>query len=125
MGQRNKFLAVVISTLLLAASTACHKKAQVSAPPPPAAPEVTPVPVKPNPPSITEFASQSSRIERGQSTVLRWQVTDATEVKIDQGVGSVSASGRQTISPSATTTYTLTATGAGGTASASATVDVT
>lgn len=126
MRQRNKVIALVISTMLLVVSTACHRKAPVvSAPPPPAAPEVVPVPVKPNPPSITEFTAQSSRIERGQSTVLRWQVTDATQVQIDQGLGSVSASGRLTISPSAATTYTLTATGAGGRASASATVDVT
>jgi hypothetical protein len=45
-------------------------------------------------------------------------------VSIDQGIGSVSASGSQTVSPTSTTTYTLTATNAGGTVTASCTVTI-
>ena len=40
---------------------------------------------------------------------LRWSVSGATSVSIDQGIGSVALSGSTTVSPDETTTYTLTA----------------
>jgi len=126
MRRHNSLYVVIVSTLLLTISTACRKKVAVApAAPPPAPAEVAVAAVKPAAPVIAEFKAEPSRIERGQSTVLRWQVSDATQVQIDQGVGSVQPSGRRTISPTAATTYTLTASGAGGSVSASATVDVT
>jgi len=51
-------------------------------------------------------------------------VTNATSVSIDQGIGSVAASGTRTVAPAATTTYTLTATNAGGSSTAKTTVTV-
>jgi len=48
----------------------------------------------------------------------------ATSVSIDNGVGTVQATGNHRVSPSDSTTYTLTATGPGGTRTATATVNV-
>ena len=64
-------------------------------------------------------------IERSQTAELRWQVKDATQIEIDQGIGSIPLSGRRQIGPNESTTYTLTAQGPGGAASAKATLNVT
>jgi|GEM_PF-940662 len=61
----------------------------------------------------------------GQSATLTWSTANATSVSIDNGIGTVAASGTQTVSPMATTTYTLTATGGGQPATSTATVTVT
>jgi peptidoglycan-associated lipoprotein len=69
--------------------------------------------------------AEPSSIERGQSSTLRWGVTDANNISIDNGIGSVQATGTRRVFPSDSTTYTLTATGPGGTKTATATVSVT
>jgi len=86
----------------------------MTAPPPPA-----------KAPTIGQFTAEPASIERGQAATLRWSVTDATSVTIDQGIGTVQGSGNRQVFPSNTTTYRLTASGAGGNTSASATVNVT
>jgi peptidoglycan-associated lipoprotein len=63
-------------------------------------------------------------IDRGQSAVLRWTVTGATTISINNGVGTVQASGNRRVIPADTTTYTLTASGTGGEITANATVTV-
>lgn len=74
---------------------------------------------------VDSFAADAASIPPGGSTVLRWTVTNAASVSINQGIGIVTGNSR-TVSPSATTTYTITATGAdGSTATASVTVTVT
>src|SRR5271165_2106861 len=93
---------------------ACHKK---TPPPPP------PAPPPPAAPTASLTASPNS-IDKGQSTTLTWQTSNATDVSID-GVGAVQASGSQSVTPSDSTTYTLTAKGAGGTQTATARVTVT
>lgn len=50
---------------------------------------------------------------------------DATEISIDNGIGTVQASGNRQVFPSNSTTYRLTAKGPGGTANSSASVTVT
>jgi len=57
--------------------------------------------------------------------MLRWNVTNATEISINQGIGRIDANGSRSVYPSNTTTYTLTARGPGGSAEMSATVNVT
>ena len=94
---------------------ACHKKV---APPPP------PPPPPPAAPTASLTASPAS-IQKGQSTTLTWQTSDATDVSIDNGVGTVQASGSQQVSPADSTTYRLTAKGPGGTQEATARVTVT
>ncbi len=116
-------LSLLLFSLLLALFVAgCKKKAPPPPPPPPPAPKVEAPP--PPVPSIT-FSAEPSTIERGQSTTLRWTVSDATEVSISPGVGTVDARGSRQVYPSDTTTYTLSAKGPGGTESRSATVTVT
>ena len=63
----------------------------------------------PVPPTATLGAAPTS-ITTGQSSVLTWSTTNATTVSINQGIGTVAASGTRSVSPTATTTYTLTAT---------------
>jgi hypothetical protein len=61
----------------------------------------------------------------GSSSTLVWSTTNATTVTIDQGIGTVSASGSRAVSPTATTTYTLSAMNASGSVTAQKTISVT
>jgi peptidoglycan-associated lipoprotein len=92
---------------------ACHKKV---APPPP------PPPPPPAAPTATLSANPST-LDKGQSTSLTWQTTNATDVSID-GIGPVDANGSRQVTPNDSTTYHLVAKGAGGTQDASARVTV-
>jgi len=105
-------------TLVLAAG--CHKKAAAPPPPPPPAP----VPAPANKPVINYFTAEPTTVSSGQPSSLRWSVTDATSVEIDNGIGQVSPNGRRAVYPTGTTTYNMTATGAGGTTEGSVTVTV-
>jgi peptidoglycan-associated lipoprotein len=114
---------LVVLTLLVFGA-ACEKK-HTSAPPP--AP-VTSTPSAPvvaqDRPSIT-FTAEPSAIQRGQSATIRWQVMNATDFTIDNGVGPVGSTGQKVVYPTGTTTYTLTAKGPGGTETKAVTVNVT
>jgi peptidoglycan-associated lipoprotein len=92
---------------------ACHKK---TAPPPP------PPPPPPATPTASLTASPET-IDKGQSSTLTWQTTNATDISID-GIGAVQANGTQQVTPAESTTYTLNAKGAGGTQTATARVTV-
>ena len=63
-------------------------------------------------------------INKGESSTLTWNSTDATQLSIDPGVGTVTAEGSTKVSPTDSTTYTITATGPGGSATATAAVSV-
>lgn len=93
---------------------ACHKKKPPPPPPPPPPPAA---------PTATLTANPDT-IEKGQSTTLTWQTTNATDVSIDQNVGTVDVNGTKQVSPADSTTYTLTAKGAGGNQTATARVTV-
>ena len=81
---------------------------------------------QPKHPTIVNFTADSSKLRYGQTTALRWTVLDATEVRIEPGIGLVSASGNAVVRPLGGTGYTLTATGPGGTSTGTLpiTVDV-
>ena len=74
-------------------------------------------------PVINSFAATPVTVSPGQSSHLTWDVTGATTISIDQGVGVVSGTSADVV-PASTTKYTLTATGLGGTTQASVTVTV-
>ncbi|HTS65214.1 MAG TPA: OmpA family protein [Candidatus Acidoferrales bacterium] len=74
--------------------------------------------------SIVRFDATPASIGAGQSSTLNWVVQGATSISINNGIGTVAATGSTTVSPTQTTTYTLTATGPAGTVTASATVTV-
>ena len=107
-------LALVLALSGIAFLGACHKK---QAPPPP------PPPPPPAAPTATLTASPDT-VDKGQSTTLTWQTTNATTVTIDHGVGTVQPSGSQQVTPTESTTYTLTAKGEGGTQTATTRVTV-
>jgi peptidoglycan-associated lipoprotein len=86
-------------------------------------PVTTPTPAPPARPTVTLQASPTS-INKGDSTTLSWNSTDATSLTIAPGVGTVTAQGSTQVTPSDSTTYTITATGPGGSADASARVTV-
>ena len=64
-----------------------------------------------------------AQVNCGGSSQLKWTTSDAPGVQISN-VGSVAASGDQSVQPKQNTTYELTATGPGGTATSTATVNV-
>src|ERR1039457_4063822 len=117
-------ICLAVSVMLLA--DGCKKKI----PPPPAPPPPAPVapvetPAPPAAPKIAQFTAEPTSIQRGESSVLRWEVSGAvSSIAINQGVGTVQATGNSRVSPTSSTTYTLTATGPGGAQTASTTVSV-
>jgi peptidoglycan-associated lipoprotein len=119
LGRRKvKQLTVKWSMLVFALSAimflgACHKKAAPPPPPPPPPPASTTASLTANPESV----------DKGQSTTLTWQTSNATDVSIG-GIGAVQANGSQQVTPADSTTYTLTAKGPGGTQEATARVTV-
>jgi hypothetical protein len=65
-------------------------------------------------PVINSFVANPSSISLGGSTSLSWNVSNATSITIDNGVGAVGSSGNTIVLPTTTTTYTLTASNAAG-----------
>lgn len=112
----NKANVVALAAVLAGALSfaGCSKKAAKATPPsnPPA----------PSAPTAT-LAASPDVIQQGQSTTLTWQTQNASDITI-QGLGTLPASGSQTVSPGSSTTYTLVAKGPGGTQDASARVSV-
>ena len=82
-----------------------------------------PTPTGPSTPTATLTVLPDS-ITQGQSATLTWNTTNATTVTLDQGIGSVAASGTRLVSPSTTTTYTLTAVNSVNAATSTATITV-
>lgn len=101
---------------LLVFASACGKKKQEAVVPPP-------MEHKAAPPTVS-IKTVPAGIQAGQSSSLVWQTSGADTVSIDP-LGTVAASGSQTVSPSTSTTYHLVATGPGGTAEATARLTVT
>ena len=104
-------LTLIVAAILLGG---CKKEVP---PPPPAA---TPPPPAPT----ASLAANPNAIMKGQSTVLTWRTSNATQISIE-GIGAVEADGSRSVSPEASTTYRLIATGPGGTQEATARVTVT
>jgi archaellum component FlaC len=76
-------------------------------------------------PQIVTFVANPTTVSAGGSTQLCWQVTGATNISINPGVGSnLSGNSCAAVSPSQTTTYTLTASNPAGQIQANATVNV-
>jgi peptidoglycan-associated lipoprotein len=122
---RKSSVVCILVLLAMIVTGGCRRRAPAPPPPPPPPPPEAPKPPPPKAPAIVQFTAEPSTIERGQSATLRWSVSDATTHSIDQGIGTVQATGERRVFPSDSTTYTLTATGPGGTTTARATVNVT
>ncbi|MCJ7655949.1 MAG: protease inhibitor I42 family protein [Dehalococcoidia bacterium] len=74
---------------------------------------------------INYFESTPNSVMPGDIATLVWDVTGASSVSIDQGIGAVEAQGRKGVISSGTAKYTLIAVNASGEVSASANVVVT
>lgn len=107
---RFTLLATFAGILFLAGCAKKQAKATPPAPPPPPTPTAS-------------LTASPGDIQQGQSAQLSWNTSNASEITIS-GIGTVAASGTQTVSPQDSTTYDLTAKGPGGSADASARVTV-
>jgi tRNA A-37 threonylcarbamoyl transferase component Bud32 len=76
-------------------------------------------------PVIKEFIVDPPSIASGSAATLRWNVTGAREVALDQGIGKVAAADKLEVRPLQATAYVLTATGDGGKVTAPVTLNVT
>jgi peptidoglycan-associated lipoprotein len=120
---RNRTIALSILTLsLLMVAPGCKKK--VKAPSTTYTPPVVSTKEPAASPQVMSFTAEPVNIQRGESSTLKWNVVNATEISIDGGVGPVQASGTRQVFPNSTTTYFLTAKGPGGSTSASVAVTV-
>src|SRR4030042_2387467 len=61
-------------------------------------------------PKINQFEATPSLINEGDVTYLRWSVSNADSVSIDNGIGNVALAGEIPVSPDRITFYTLTGT---------------
>lgn len=126
---RTKSIGLMFVMGLTLIASSCGKKTPIPPPPPPpvaaAATNNNTGATTPGRPTIAEFTVEPTTIERGQSAVLRWNVTGASNVAINNGLGTVPASGNRRVQPADTTVYTLTATGRDGDTTATATLTVT
>jgi peptidoglycan-associated lipoprotein len=118
LASRKLYRAGLLLTVAAAVFTfGCGKKKvaappqQAAAPPPAATPTVT-------------LQASPAAINKGDSSTLSWNSTDATKLSIAPEVGDVTAQGSTKVTPSDSTTYTITASGPGGSASATAIVTV-
>jgi len=114
--------AVLMALSLLIFAAGCKKKPPPPPPPPPPVQQQAPPPAAA---VINSFTVEPSTIEKGQVATLRWSVSNATDMAIDQGIGAVQSEGSRQVSPSSTTTYTLSVHGPGGADSKTATLSVT
>ncbi len=103
---------IILASLFLMVAVGCIN---VTAPP-----STEPV----EPPDIVAFSASPTEMKTGESATILWNVTGATSVTIDQGIGNVDTAGTKTLSPTETTTYTLTATNSAGTDTQSVTLTV-
>lgn len=117
-------VAVLLAVGFVISGAGCAKKVA----PPPAAPPLateTAAPSRtPSPTPTVSLAASPAAIEQGQTSTLKWNSTNAAEVTIDGGIGTVPASGSRVVQPEASTTYKARATGPGGAAEAEARVTV-
>lgn len=114
-GRGSWFLAVGILSSIVIVGCGGGQLQPVAASTPASAPSSPPPkPEAPPPPPTLTFSAAPSNISGGSSSNLSWTTTNASALKIDQGVGAqqnVSA-GSVSVSPAVTTTYTATASGA-------------
>jgi hypothetical protein len=134
LGKRKKLISIVVLSVLCVAIAAAALALGLGSNPfaspengqsnsTPSQSENTPPAVN-TPIEIAKFVVDPPVIPGGDTSTLYWEVTGASQVSIDQGIGTVPPQGQQVISPEATTTYTLTASNEAGSEKASVTISV-
>ncbi len=61
-------------------------------------------------PKVHLFQASPESVEMGQQVMLSWEVSDASAITIEPGLGAVEATGSKLVTVTAPTTFTLTAT---------------
>jgi TPR repeat protein len=84
----------------------------------------TAVPAVAAAPVIARFLAEPKSVEAGAQAMLNWEVSGATEVAIEPGIGKRPPADHAPVKPQKSTTYILTATNAGGTVSGETFVEV-
>lgn len=108
-------VALVAAVMALALGSACGGKGDGTPPP-------TPVPTPA--PTVRAFSAPSYLFDGPTSSgQLAWDVSGATKLSIDNGIGTVTGT-TTWVHPTVTTTYTLTASNAGGSTTATCTLTV-
>ncbi len=126
MLKTNSIGVICLASALAIVGTGCGKKAAPYTPSNPTVGGVTaPSDTGNLKPTVLQFTVEPSVVERGQSANLRWNVTNATTITIDHGIGDVQSTGSRTITPAETTTYRLNASGPNGRVNGTTTVTVT
>lgn len=116
---------LMMALALLVFASGCKKKVPPPPPPPPPTREAPPPTTgTTGKPTINSFTAEPSTIAKGQAATLRWSISNATDMTIDQGIGAVQSNGSRQVFPSATTTYTLIANGPGGSDTRTVTVEI-
>lgn len=113
-GWKRTGTAAVATAMMVLALGGCHKKKVATTQP--SAPGIGQAPT-------ATLAADPVAIDLGQSVVLNWRTTDATDVSID-GIGAVNPNGTQTVTPSNSTNFHLVAKGDAGSAEANVRVTV-
>jgi peptidoglycan-associated lipoprotein len=126
---RKPLYSLAVVALLLAGivflGTGCGRRKAAATPPPAAtSPNAPPEARTTSPAPTLSLTVTPAAIMKGQSSTLSWRTSNASEVTIDGGIGTVEASGSRTVAPAASVTYHAHATGPGGTADAEARVTV-
>jgi hypothetical protein len=77
-------------------------------------------------PTIASFYARPSSVSSGKSATLSWgTISNSDSIEINQGIGTVTAPGSRSVSPTKATTYTLTARCGSNAVTRQATVNVT
>jgi hypothetical protein len=112
---------VGLAILLLSSATSCVTLTSSPSADSKPAPSPQPSPsVKP--PVIVAFEVSPTKVTVVEPVTLRWEVTGATTVTIDPGIGKVPSSGTKDLIPAHSIIYKLTATNAGGSVTRTASV---
>ncbi|HUJ82578.1 MAG TPA: OmpA family protein [Candidatus Acidoferrales bacterium] len=74
-------------------------------------------------PVTAQFSAQPANLDCGQSTILKWDASDAVDTSISN-LGTVADEGQRTVTPKREMTYALVAKGPGGEATKTITVEV-
>ena len=75
-------------------------------------------------PEIVKFEVNPISISSGGAAILSWEVSNASSVSIDPGIGKTTANSSEKVAPAATTTYTITASNKAGSTRATALLTV-
>ena len=110
-----KYIVSVVGLAALLTVAGCHKKKPAPPPPPP--------PTATAPAPTADIQVTPTSINPGDSAVLTWKTTNATDVSIE-GVGQVATAGTMNVKPTDSTNYHLIARGDGGSADATARLTV-